>query len=153
MMSVLLQWYIVHLVISAVHFGKKLLSWVQFQLNSWNYNAMQGGEETAKGLGVKTQSTILCSMVVGSFTAAVIVSYIGIISFVGLIAPHLVRKFVGSDYRYLLPAAGLAGANLLLVSDLLSRLIISPIVLPIGAITSILGAPVFLWIILKRGRH
>ena len=124
-----------------------------FQLNSWNYNAMQGGEETAKGLGVKTQSTILCSMVVGSFTAAVIVSYIGIISFVGLIAPHLVRKFVGSDYRYLLPAAGLAGANLLLVSDLLSRLIISPIVLPIGAITSILGAPVFLWIILKRGRH
>ena len=92
-------------------------------------------------------------MVVGSFTAAVIVSYIGIISFVGLIAPHLVRKFVGSDYRYLLPAAGLAGANLLLVSDLLSRLIISPIVLPIGAITSILGAPVFLWIILKRGRH
>lgn len=124
-----------------------------FQLNSWNYNAMQGGEETAKGLGVKTQSTILCSMVVGSFTAAVIVSYIGIISFVGLIAPHLVRKMLGSDYRYLLPAAGLAGANLLLLSDLLSRMLISPIVLPIGAITSILGAPVFLWIILKRGRH
>lgn len=126
---------------------------IYFQLNSWNYNAMHGGEETAKGLGVKTQSTILCSMVVGSFTAAVIVSYIGIISFVGLIAPHLVRKFVGSDYRYLLPAAGLAGADLLLLSDLLSRLMISPIVLPIGAITSILGAPVFLWIILKRGRH
>ena len=126
---------------------------IYFQLNSWNYNAMQGGEETAKGLGVKTQSTILCSMVVGSFTAAVIVSYIVIISFVGLIAPHLVRKFVGSDYRYLLPAAGLAGADLLLLSDLLSRLMISPIVLPIGAITSILGAPVFLWIILKRGRH
>ena len=88
-------------------------------------------------------------MVVGSFTASVIVSYIGIINFVGLIAPHMVRRFVGTDYRYLLPASGLAGAVLLLLSDTAARLVVAPIVLPIGAITSVLGAPLFLWIIFK----
>jgi iron complex transport system permease protein len=122
---------------------------VYFACNCWNYNAMQGGEESARGLGVNTRRVLILGMVVGSFTASVIVSYIGIINFVGLIAPHLVRKFVGTDYRYLLPASGLAGAMLLLFSDTAARMIAAPIVLPIGAITSVLGAPLFLWIIFK----
>ena len=126
-----------------------LLSCLYFAANCWNYNAMQGGEDTAKGLGVNTHRILITGMVVGSFAAAVIVSYIGIINFVGLIAPHMVRKFVGTDYRYLLPASGLAGAILLLLSDTVARMIVSPIVLPIGAITSVLGAPLFLWIIFK----
>ena len=122
---------------------------VYFACNCWNYNAMQGGEDTAKGLGVNTQQILIIGMVVSSFTASVIVSYIGIINFVGLIAPHMVRRFVGTDYRYLLPASGLAGAILLLLSDTVARLAVAPIVLPIGAITSVLGAPLFLWIIFK----
>ncbi|MCR5090995.1 MAG: iron ABC transporter permease [Oscillospiraceae bacterium] len=122
---------------------------VYFACNCWNYNAMQGGEDTAKGLGVNTQRTLILGMVMSSLTAAVIVSYIGIINFVGLIAPHMVRRFVGTDYRYLLPASGLAGAILLLASDTAARLLVAPIVLPIGAITSVLGAPLFLWIIFK----
>ena len=126
-----------------------LLAGIYYGCNCWNYNAMQGGEDTAKGLGVNTQQILIMGMVVGSFTAAVIVSYIGIINFVGLIAPHMVRKFVGTDYRYLLPASGLAGAILLLLSDTVARLLVAPIVLPIGAITSVLGAPLFLWIIFK----
>ncbi len=126
-----------------------LLAGIYYVCNCWNYNAMQGGEDTAKGLGVNTQRILILGMVVGSFTASVIVSYIGIINFVGLIAPHMVRKFVGTDYRYLLPASGLAGAILLLLSDTVARLLVSPIVLPIGAITSVLGAPLFLWIIFK----
>ena len=126
-----------------------LLAAVYFWLNCWNYNAMQGGEDTAKGLGVNTHRVLILGMVVGSFAASVIVSYIGIINFVGLIAPHMVRKFVGTDYRYLLPASGLAGAILLLLSDTVARLAVAPIVLPIGAITSVLGAPLFLWIIFK----
>jgi iron complex transport system permease protein len=126
-----------------------LLASVYFACNCWNYNAMQGGEDTAKGLGVNTHQILILGMVVGSFTASVIVSYIGIINFVGLIAPHMVRKFVGTDYRYLLPASGLAGAILLLLSDTVARLVVAPIVLPIGAITSVLGAPLFLWIIFK----
>ena len=126
-----------------------LMASIYFACNCWNYNAMQGGEDTAKGLGVNTHQILILGMVVSSFTASVIVSYIGIINFVGLIAPHMVRRFVGTDYRYLLPASGLAGAILLLLSDTVARLAVAPIVLPIGAITSVLGAPLFLWIIFK----
>lgn len=129
--------------------GSVALAAVYFYCNCWNYNAMQGGEETAKGLGVNTHSLLIGGMVVCAFTASVIVSHVGIINFVGLIAPHMVRKYVGTDYRYLLPASGLAGAVLLLLSDTLARIVVAPIVLPIGAITSILGAPLFLWIIFK----
>lgn len=125
---------------------------IYFFLNCWNYNAMQSGEDTAKGLGINTDRTVLTGMVVGSLTASVIVSYVGIINFVGLIAPHLIRRFTGTDYRFLLPASGLAGAALLLLSDTAARMAVSPIVLPIGAITSALGAPLFLWIIFK-GRY
>ena len=88
-------------------------------------------------------------MVVCAVTASTIVSYIGIINFIGLIAPHLVRRLIGSDYRYLLPASALMGAILLLLSDTVSRLIAAPIILPIGAITSFLGAPLFLYLIFK----
>ena len=104
---------------------------VFFLMNRWNYNAIQGGESTAKGLGVNTDRLLLVSMVVCSATASVIVSYIGIINFIGLIAPHLMRRVVGSDYRYLLPASAL----------------------PIGAITSFLGAPLFLYLIFKGGKR
>lgn len=137
----------------AVITGAVILAGAYYAFNCWNYNAMQGGEDTAKGLGVNTNRILISGMVVGSFTASVIVSYIGIINFVGLIAPHMVRKFVGTDYRYLLPASGLAGAILLLLSDTVARLAVAPIVLPIGAITSALGAPMFLWIIFKGRRE
>ena len=126
---------------------------VFFMMNRWNYNAIQSGESTAKGLGVNTDRLLLVSMVVCSATASVIVSYIGIINFIGLIAPHLMRRVVGSDYRYLLPASALMGAILLLLSDTVARLIVQPVVLPIGAITSFLGAPLFLYLIFKGGKR
>lgn len=120
-----------------------------FLWNRWNLNALQHGEETAKGLGVHVKRLRMTGMFVGSLTAATIVSYVGIINFVGLIAPHLIRKFVGNDYRYLLPASAMTGALLLLASDILARLAVSPIILPIGAITSFLGAPLFLYLLFK----
>ena len=88
-----------------------------------------------------------------SLTASVIVSYIGIINFIGLIAPHLMRRVIGSDYRYLLPASACMGAILLLLSDTVARLAVQPVVLPIGAITSFLGAPLFLYLIFKGGKR
>ena len=124
---------------------------VYFLLNRWNYNALQSGESTAKGLGVNTDRLMLTGMVVCSATASVIVSYIGIINFIGLIAPHLMRRVVGSDYRYLMPASALMGAVLLLLSDTVARLVVQPIILPIGAITSFLGAPLFLYLIFRKG--
>ncbi|MGE4214320.1 MAG: FecCD family ABC transporter permease [Anaerotignaceae bacterium] len=125
------------------------LALVYFVFNRWNFNALQNGEETAKGLGVNVDTMRMAGMFICSLTAATIVSFIGIINFIGLIAPHLVKRFVGSDYRYLLPASALMGAFLLVLSDTVARLVVSPVILPIGAITSFLGAPLFLYLLSK----
>lgn len=118
----------------------------------WDYNALLSGAETAVSLGINVRYTLLINMLICCFTASTIVSYIGIISFIGLIAPHIVRLVVGNNHVYLLPGAFLAGAVLLLLGDLISRVVISPIILPIGAITSFLGGPLFLYLLLKGGR-
>jgi len=125
------------------------ISLVYFLLNRWNYNAMESGADTAKSLGVNTRAVMLISMGISSLTAAVAVSFVGIISFVGLVAPHIMRRFVGNDYRYLIPCSAVAGALLLILADTFARLIIAPVILPIGAITSFLGAPLFLYLLFR----
>lgn len=126
-----------------------VISLVYFLLNRWNFNALQNGEETAKGLGVNVEGMRLIGMLICSLTASTIVSFIGIINFIGLIAPHLIRRFIGNDYRYLLPSSALIGSLLLLLSDTAARLVVAPVILPIGAITSFLGAPLFLYLLFK----
>jgi len=126
-----------------------IASIVYFLLNRWNYNAMESGADTAKSLGVNTRAVMLISMGISSLAAAVAVSFVGIISFVGLIAPHIMRRFVGNDYRYLIPCSAVAGAMLLIMADTFGRLIIAPVILPIGAITSFLGAPMFLFLLFR----
>ncbi|MGI5822439.1 MAG: FecCD family ABC transporter permease [Dethiobacteria bacterium] len=126
-----------------------LLSLLYFLLNRWNYNAMQSGADTAKSLGVNTRTVMIISMGICSLTAAVAVSFVGIISFVGLIAPHIMRRFIGNDYRYLIPCSASAGALLLILADTFARLAIAPVILPIGAITSFLGAPMFLYLLFR----
>lgn len=131
-----------------------LAALLYFLANRWNYNAMSSGAETAKSLGVPVRAVMLISMAVCSLTAAVSVSFVGIISFIGLIGPHIMRKFLGDDYRYLIPGSAIAGALILVLADTFGRLIIAPVILPVGAITSFLGAPVFLALLLKGGgRH
>lgn len=120
-----------------------------FYFNRWNYNALETGEESAKGIGVNVEKTRIIGMIICSLTAACIVGFVGIINFIGLIAPHIMRRCIGNDYRYLIPASAITGALLLLVSDTFARTIISPIILPIGAITSFLGAPLFLYILFR----
>lgn len=129
--------------------GIVLAASVYFIFNRWNYNALGSGENSAKGLGVNVDGMRITGMVISSFTAAVIVSYVGIINFVGLVSPHLVRRLIGDDYRFLLPASACMGALMLLFSDTVARLVVSPVVLPIGAITSFLGAPLFLYLLFK----
>ena len=128
-----------------------LAALLYYIFNSWNYNAMESGEDLAKSLGVNTRLTMLISLTICSFTTAVAVSFVGIINFVGLIAPHIMRRFVGNDYRYLIPSSAILGALLLILADTFGRTIIAPVILPIGAITSFLGAPVFLIILFKKG--
>ena len=138
------------LLILAVVF---LAAMIYYLLNRWNYNAMESGADTAKSLGVNTHCVMLVSMGVCSLLAAVAVSFVGIISFVGLVAPHIMRKFVGNDHRYLIPGSAIAGALLLVLADLVSRTVMAPIILPIGALTSFLGAPLFLFLLFKGVKH
>lgn len=119
--------------------------------NRWNYNAMEAGYDTAKSLGVNAERLMLLSMAVCSLSAAAAVSFAGIISFVGLIAPHMMRFFVGKDHRYLIPGSAVCGALLLILADAAAKLLAPPVILPIGAIMSFIGGPVFL-ILLFRGR-
>ncbi len=126
-----------------------LSSLVYFLMNRWSYNAMNSGADTARSLGVDARRVMLISMGVSSLVASVAVSFVGIISFVGLVAPHIMRRFVGNDYRYLIPCSAVAGALLLILADTFARLIISPVILPIGAITSFLGAPLFLYLLFR----
>ena len=129
-----------------------VLSFIYYMYNRWNYNAMEAGYDTAKSLGVDTKKVMVASMAVCSLSAAVAVSFVGIISFVGLIAPHVMRFFVGNDHRFLVPGSAVCGALLLILADALAKLIAPPIILPIGAIMSFIGGPGFL-ILLFRGRN
>jgi len=129
-----------------------LLSSFFFLYHRWNYNALEGGTNTAKSLGVPVDFLIPASMAVCALIASVSVAFVGCISFIGLIASHIMRRFVGNDYRFLIPCSALCGAALLLASDIACRILVPPIVLPIGALTSFLGAPLFLYLIVKRGK-
>ncbi|MBW9222957.1 iron ABC transporter permease [Methanothermococcus sp. SCGC AD-155-K20] len=126
-----------------------ILSSIYFILRRWDYNALEAGDEVAKSLGVDIERIRLVSMLLSSLLTAVNVAFLGIIGFIGLISPHIIRMIVGGDYRFLIPLSFLFGSVLLLSADILSRTLISPIVLPVGILTSFLGAPMFLYLLLK----
>ena len=130
-----------------------VISFGFFYGNRWNYNAMESGTHTAKSLGVPVDRLILLSMILCALISSVAVAFVGCISFIGLIASHIMRRFVGNDYRFLIPCSALCGSILLLLSDIVSRVLIAPTVLPIGALTSFLGAPLFLYLIVKGGKR
>ena len=119
----------------------------------WDYNALLNGEETAVSLGINVQRLTLCNMVLCCLSCSMIVSRVGLINFIGLVAPHIVRMVVGNNHVYLIPGSVLAGAALLLLSDLFARVAIMPIILPIGAITAFLGGPLFLYLLFKGGKR
>ncbi|MDO5044810.1 MAG: iron ABC transporter permease [Coriobacteriia bacterium] len=122
-----------------------------FMFNRWNYNALTSDEHTAMSLGINVRNFTLINLLLSCLIASLVVSKIGLINFIGLIAPHIVRLAVGNNHVYLLPGSMMAGALLLLLGDLFSRMVLSPIILPIGAITSFLGGPMFLYLLLKGG--
>ena len=107
----------------------------------------------AAGLGVDVKRTRVMGVAVASLAAAAMVAFVGLINFIGLIAPHIARRLVGEDYRFLLPASFVLGSAIMLLSDLAARMVISPIILPIGAITSFLGAPLFLYLLYRGYRR
>ncbi|GAB7089893.1 iron ABC transporter permease [Halorubrum luteum] len=135
-------------VISAV----ALLATGYFVYNSWDYTVLSAGDEAAAGLGVDVDRLRTSGMVVASLVTATVTAFVGIISFVGLVVPHIVRKIVGGDDRYVIPVASVVGGLLLLVSDTVARTAFDPVVLPVGILTAFLGAPLFLYLVI-RGRE
>ena len=127
--------------------------WVYCVMHRWDYNALLSGEETAISLGINVKQLTLVGMVLCCLTSSVVVSNVGLISFIGLVAPHIVRMVVGNNHVYLIPGSILGGATLLLLGDLFARTVISPVILPIGAITSFLGGPLFLYLLFKGGKR
>ncbi|MDD4730301.1 MAG: iron ABC transporter permease [Desulfovibrio sp.] len=125
---------------------------VYFLFNGWNYNAIDAGDETARGLGVRVERLRMAGMLLASLLTASLIAFLGIIGFVGLVVPHMVRRIIGADHRYLLPACFFGGGLLLLISDTVARLLFSPHTLPVSVLTAFMGAPVFLFIILKGRR-
>ena len=112
-------------------------------------NALLLGEEEASYLGVDTEKLKRRIMILNTAMVSVATAFVGVISFMGLIVPHMLRLMIGSDNKKLLPASMLLGAILLTLADMAARLLLAPAEIPIGIITSIVGAPVFI-ILLKR---
>jgi len=110
-------------------------------------NILQLGEDMARGLGVNVEKTRLLLTMVAALLAASAVSVVGLLGFVGLVVPHIVRLLVGSDYRILLPSSALLGVVVLLFSDTLARVLLNPVELPVGIIMAFLGAPFFLYLL------
>jgi iron complex transport system permease protein len=115
-------------------------------------NVMLLGEEQAQQLGVEVENVKKRLITLGSLITAFAVSISGIIGFLGLIVPHMMRISVGPDHRILIPSSALAGASLLVLCDAVARTILRPIVLPTGILTALLGTPFFVYLLMKSGK-
>ena len=116
-------------------------------------NLLALGDAGARSLGLDADHFRTVCMIVATLVATSVICYVGVIGFVGLVAPHMVRMAIGGDNRLVIPASMLAGSALLLVSDLLARVLVYPDELRVGVIMSVIGAPVFLFMILGRKRR
>ena len=123
---------------------------IYFLLMSWKYNALLSGEATAKTMGIHVESLRFISLLLASLITAACVSFLGVIGFVGVICPHITKRILGQDHRVTLPVSCLSGSLLLLLADTLARSLGSGSALPVGAITSLLGAPFFIAILFGR---
>ncbi|WP_303863081.1 iron ABC transporter permease, partial [Alkalibaculum bacchi] len=133
--------------------GMAVISNVFMLYYALDLNAMPLGEETAVSLGINYKKMRQLSFIFATLMTAVSVAFTGVIGFVGLVAPHLSRMIIGNDFRLQVWTSGIIGGLLLLISDTVARTIIAPTELPVGIITSVLGVPFFLFLIVKRGRE
>jgi len=120
-------------------------------LHAHPLNLIVTGEETALQLGVEVERVKRLLLITASLITGVVVSVSGVIGFVGLIVPHMMRMVFGSDHRLLLPASGLFGLSFMVVADTIARIVIAPVELPVGVITAIFGAPFFIYLLRRKG--
>jgi len=127
----------------------KALEW------SWDLNSLSiGGDEFAISTGVDPVATRKKILILSSLLTALIIAFTGMIGFVGLAAPHMSRLIIGNDYRKLIPCSAIFGALLMLIADTIGRTVIAPVVLPVGLMLSVVGGPLFIYLLLtNRGHH
>jgi len=138
------SWSKVYLLVGIMVVGIPLLL-----LKSWDLNIMTSGDDTAKSMGVEAEGVRTYSMIITSLIVATIVCFTGVISFIGLVAPHMARLIIGVDHRFLIPASGILGALVLITADGVAMNVIAPTVIPTGVMTSIIGVPFFMYLMLK----
>lgn len=129
-----------------------VLVFLYFYARRWTMNAMGAGDEVARGLGVDTGRFLVVGMTLSAVLAAVMVCEFGVIAFVGLLGPHMARMLVGDDHRFLLPLSATMGACLMLVAQTVAANVVLPMVLPVGLLTSLLGGPAFIYLLVRRYR-
>ena len=116
----------------------------------WKLTALRLGEARALSLGINLQRLRLKTLVLVAIMTATAISFVGIIGFIGLVAPHVARMLLGEDQRFFLPGAMLIGAAFLSVASVLSKVIVPGALFPVGIITSFVGVPFFFWIVLTK---
>jgi len=122
-------------------------------IKAWDLNTLAAGDETAKSLGINVERTRIALMAVASLATAGIVCFTGTIAFVGLVAPHMTRIVIGGDNRFVIPASCLCGAAFLVITDLIARTIIAPVIIPVGVMTSFIGGPLFIYFIIRKKKE
>lgn len=137
----------------AIATGVLLLTIPLFMKRVWQLTALRLGDETANSLGINVEALRLNVLLAVSLLAATSVAFVGTIGFVGLVGPHVARMLVGEDQRYFLPVAALSGAILLSATSIVSKAIIPGVIMPIGIISSLIGVPFFLSLILVKRRQ
>ncbi|MFW5824402.1 MAG: FecCD family ABC transporter permease, partial [Marinobacter sp.] len=121
--------------------------------NAWAMTLLRSGEEQARSLGIRVERMRLLVLLRVSLLTAVAMCFVGEIGFIGLVAPHIARLMLGEDHRFLLPGSALAGAVLLSLSSIASKLLVPGVVLPVGIVTALVGIPLFIALIVGRGRR
>lgn len=129
-------------------FFVSLIGIIYFLWKRWDYNAMEAGEEVARGLGLNISRTRLVGLTVSAVITAVTVSYMGVIGFIGLAAPHIVKRIIGNDNRYLLVGSMLVGSIIMMIAHIVSHYAFDKVI-PVGIITSAIGGPLFLYVLIR----
>jgi iron complex transport system permease protein len=120
-----------------------------FALKFWDLNALSAGEDVARSLGVNVDRFRLIGMLLTALIASLVTAFLGVIAFLGLLAPHIGRRLVGGDHRFLIPHSCIIGSLLLLLADTISRTLVGSGTLPVGVLTSFMGAPLFLYLLMR----
>ncbi len=140
-----ISWQDVRMILPYTVIGVVILLFIPNKLN-----ILMLGDELATGLGLNTEIIRFLFIILASLLAGAAVSVVGLLGFVGLIVPHMVRIFIGSDYFYLFPGTIFFGASIVMICDTLARTLFAPMEIPVGVIMSALGAPFFLYLLRKR---